>query len=324
MRPIRLRMEAFGPYIGESEIDFTSFGDRGLYLINGNTGAGKTTIFDAITFALYGELSGDNRKGSMMRSKYADPSQETYVEFEFECRGKRYTVKRSPSYTRAKKRGDGTTDSPASVILTLPDGKTVEKGANEKLEGEILMLDKDQFCKTIMIAQGDYLKLLFASSKEREPLLRTLFGTEKYDTLRQRLIEEKKRLYGEREEIKNGILADASWIKFDDEPSLRAEADKQAKAANTEELTKITERLIELGGQEKARLEGEQKTVAADYEAAVKSLQHADECSGSRAAKSGRQGALSRTGKARSRRKGSRGRGGCSRTVQGEGGKGCK
>ena len=99
MRPIRLTMEAFGPYIKKSEIDFREFGDRGIYLINGNTGAGKTTIFDAITFALYGELSGDIREGSMMRSKYADPSQETFVEFEFECRGKIYKIKRSPSYT---------------------------------------------------------------------------------------------------------------------------------------------------------------------------------------------------------------------------------
>ncbi|MCR5122742.1 MAG: AAA family ATPase [Ruminococcus sp.] len=277
MRPIRLRMEAFGPYIDECEIDFTEFGSRGLYLINGNTGAGKTTIFDAITFALYGELSGDNRKGNMMRSKYADPAQETYIEFEFECRGKNYTVKRSPAYTRAKKRGEGTTDSPASVVLTLPDGKTVEKGANEKIESEILMLDKEQFCKTMMTAQGDYLKLLFATSKEREPLLRTLFGTEKYDTLRSRLIEEKKKLFGEREDIKTKILADAAWIKFDDEPSLKAAANEHAKAANTAQLIEITEKLAALGEERKSQLENEKKTFAAKYESAVKSLQHAED-----------------------------------------------
>ena len=278
MRPIRLKMEAFGPYISECEIDFTEFGNRGLYLINGSTGAGKTTIFDAITFALFGELSGDNRKGNMMRSKYADPSQETYVELEFECRGKSYTVKRSPSYTRAKKRGDGTTESPASVILTLPDGKNVEKGANEKIENEILMLDKEQFCKTVMIAQGDYLKLLFASSKEREPLLRTLFGTEKYDLLRSRLIDEKKKLYGEREDIKKGILSDASWIKFDDEPTLKANAKEQAEAANTAQLTGIIEKLILLGEERKTQLEADKKTIASEHEAAVKSLQHAEDC----------------------------------------------
>ncbi len=278
MRPIRLKMEAFGTYIGECEIDFTGFGDRGLYLINGSTGAGKTTIFDAITFALYGELSGDNRKGSMMRSKYADPSQDTYVEFEFECGGKRYIVKRSPAYTRAKKRGDGMTETTASVLLKLPDGRTVDKDVNEKLEKEILMLDKKQFCQTIMIAQGDYLKLLFASSKDRELLLRTLFGTEKYDTLRGRLIEEKKKLFGKREDIKKGILADAAWIKFDDEPSLKSVAKEQAEAANTAQLTEIAEKLIALGKERRTQLEADKKTVAAEYITKVKRLQHAEEC----------------------------------------------
>ncbi|MBQ1538868.1 MAG: AAA family ATPase [Ruminococcus sp.] len=132
MRPIRLKMQAFGPYIDECEIDLSEFGDRGLYLISGSTGAGKTTIFDAITFALYGELSGSNRTGSMMRSKYADPTQETYVELEFECRGKRYIIKRSPRYEREKKRGEGITESAASVVLTLPDGKTVEKALTKR------------------------------------------------------------------------------------------------------------------------------------------------------------------------------------------------
>lgn len=277
MRPIRLTMEAFGPYIKKSEIDFREFGDRGIYLINGNTGVGKTTIFDAITFALYGELSGDIREGSMMRSKYADPSQETFVEFEFECRGKIYKIKRSPSYTRAKKRGDGMTESAASVLLTMPDGSTFEKGVNEKIESEILMLDRDQFCKTIMIAQGDYLKLLHATSKEREPLLRTLFGTEKYDILRTRLNEEKKKLVEERENIKRDILSVSSFIKFEDDLSLEVNADIQAKAANTGVLTEITEKLIALGEKKKVQFEGEQKSLAGNYEKAVKDLNHAEE-----------------------------------------------
>ncbi len=278
MRPIRLKMEAFGPYIDECEIDLTEFGDRGLYLISGNTGAGKTTIFDAITFALYGELSGSNRTGSMMRSKYAAPTQDTYVELEFECRGKRYTVRRSPSYVRDKKRGEGTTECPSSVLLTLPDGKTIEKGANEKIETEILMLDKHQFRKTMMIAQGDYLQLLFASSKEREPLLRTLFGTEKYETLRIRMIDEKKKLFGEREDIKRSILEGASWIKFEDEPSLKQIADEHAKAANTDQLGEIIGQLTELGELSRKRLEGQKKISAEEYEKAVKALQHAEEC----------------------------------------------
>ena len=279
MRPIRLKMQAFGPYIDECEIDLSEFGDRGLYLISGSTGAGKTTIFDAITFALYGELSGSNRTGSMMRSKYADPTQETYVELEFECRGKRYIVKRSPRYEREKKRGEGITESAASVVLTLPDGKTVEKGANEKIANEIIMLDKKQFCQTMMIAQGDYLRLLFAKSQEREKLLRTLFGTEKYDMLRQKMNDEKKKLYGEREDIKKKILTDSTWIKSDDEPSLKASIKEHAEAANTEHLIGIIEQLIELGEANKKRFEKQKKSAAADYEKAVRELQHAEECS---------------------------------------------
>ncbi len=143
-------MEAFGPYIDECEIDFTEFGTRGLYLITGNTGAGKTTIFDAITFALYGELSGKNREGNMMRSKYAEPDQDTYVELEFECRGKRYKVRRNPSYEKAKKYAEGTTVKAASAVLTLPDGRTLNNGVRETIQDEIIMLTREQFCQTII------------------------------------------------------------------------------------------------------------------------------------------------------------------------------
>ena len=279
MRPLKLRMEAFGPYIDECEIDFTKFGTRGLYLITGNTGAGKTTIFDAITFALYGELSGKNREGNMMRSKYAEPDQDTYVELEFECRGKRYKVRRNPSYEKAKKYAEGTTVKAASAVLTLPDGRTLNKGVRETIQDEIIMLTREQFCQTIMIAQGDYLRLLFASSKEREPLLRTLFGTEKYDILRGRLIEEKKKLYGVREEIKNRIINDASWIKYDECPSLREKAGEHAAAANTEQLIGITDTLIKLGKGRRETLSDEKKTADEEYKAALGRLSHVEECS---------------------------------------------
>ena len=109
MRPLKLTIAGFGPYAGVQELDFERLGTGGLYLITGDTGAGKTTIFDAITFALFGEASGDNREPSMLRSKYARPEDPTYVELTFDYKDKQYTVRRCPEYERAKTRGTGTT-----------------------------------------------------------------------------------------------------------------------------------------------------------------------------------------------------------------------
>ena len=127
MRPLRLKISAFGPYAKTVELDFTKLGTGGLYLITGDTGAGKTTIFDAITYALYGDPSGNNREVSMLRSKYADAADPTEVELEFSYRDKKYTVKRNPEYEREAKRGAGTAKQLASAELIYPDGKTVTK-----------------------------------------------------------------------------------------------------------------------------------------------------------------------------------------------------
>ena len=121
MRPLKLTLSAFGPYAGEAVLDMDSLGQNGLYLITGDTGAGKTTLFDAITFALYGEASGDNRSPGMFRSKYAAPDTPTYVELEFLCRGKGYTLRRVPEYQRPKLHGTGTTAQQAEASLILPD-----------------------------------------------------------------------------------------------------------------------------------------------------------------------------------------------------------
>ena len=149
MKPIKLIISAIGPYAKEMpEIRFDDFDEKGLFLISGDTGAGKTTIFDAINFALFGEASGKDRDGKMLRSKYADLSTETFVELEFLYRDEKYIIKRNPEYERLAKRGKNlTTKQAANATLILPDGKIIdksEKNVNKKVE-EILGITQKQF-----------------------------------------------------------------------------------------------------------------------------------------------------------------------------------
>ena len=176
MKPVKLIMSAFGCYAGKQEVDFTLLGNEGIYLITGDTGAGKTTIFDAITFALYGEASGDDREPKMLRSNYADPAAETFVEFFFTYHGKDYRVKRSPTYERAKQRGEGKTTHQTDAELELPDrtiGRLSE--VNKQIE-EILGFTRDQFVQIVMIAQGEFRKVLHASTEERMEIFRRIFA----------------------------------------------------------------------------------------------------------------------------------------------------
>lgn len=188
MRPLKLIMSAFGPYAGSTEVDFTSLGERGLYLITGDTGAGKTTIFDAITFALYGEASGEIREASMLRSNYADEKTPTFVELSFVLGGKEYRVRRNPEYNRPKARGEGFTLQKSDAELTLPDGKIItrQKDVNQQIV-EILGIDRSQFTRIAMIAQGDFRKLLFASTEERKKIFQKLFHTHLYQSLQEEL-----------------------------------------------------------------------------------------------------------------------------------------
>ena len=191
MRPLKLTIAGFGPYAGTQELDFTTLGTNGLYLITGDTGAGKTTIFDAITFALFGEASGDNREPAMLRSKYVKPEDPTYVELTFAYNGKEYTVKRNPEYERAKTRGTGTTKQAADASLTYPDGHVVTKLKDvDKSVRDIIGLTREQFSQVAMISQGDFRKLLQADTKERQKIFRDIFGTGYYVTLQNRLKDE--------------------------------------------------------------------------------------------------------------------------------------
>ena len=175
MRPIKLTMSAFGPYAGKTTLDLDKLGERGLYLITGDTGAGKTSIFDAIIFALYGSASGEAREVSMLRSKYAADTTPTEVELTFIYGGKEYTVRRNPDYERPK-RGGGTTIQKASAELYYPDGSVVTKmrDVNAAIE-EIIGVGREQFTGIAMLAQGEFLKLLFAPTVERKKIFQRIF-----------------------------------------------------------------------------------------------------------------------------------------------------
>ena len=183
MKPRLLTMQAFGPYAGKTVVDFTQLDSDGLFLIAGDTGAGKTTIFDAISFALYGEASGGSgrRSAKSFRSDYADPSEETCVTLEFSHRGGVYTVSRVPEHERRKLRGEGLTKIKASAVLKMPDGRLYDSIPEVNIAVQTLLgLDREQFAQTVMIAQGDFLKILNAKSADRRALFQKLFSTVRY------------------------------------------------------------------------------------------------------------------------------------------------
>ncbi len=188
MRPLRLTMSAFGPYSDAVTLNMDDLGSEGLYLICGDTGAGKTTIFDAITFALYGEASGSSRDSSELRSKSASPDTKTLVELKFKIGKDTYTVRRSPEYERSSKRGGGTTRQPAEAELICPDGCIITKYKDVTAAiRDIIGLDRTQFSQIAMIAQGDFLKLLLAPTDERIKIFRKLFKTELFQKLQEAL-----------------------------------------------------------------------------------------------------------------------------------------
>ena len=206
MRPLKLTIAGFGPYAGVQALDFEALGSSGLYLITGDTGAGKTTIFDAITFALFGEASGDNRQPGMLRSKYAKAEDPTYVELTFSYDGKEYTVKRNPEYERAKTRGTGTTKQAADAVLTCPDGHVVTKLKDvDKSVREIIGLTREQFSQVAMISQGDFRKLLQADTKERQKIFRDIFGTGLFFTLQNQLKEKASQVRDQKDQAVRSI-----------------------------------------------------------------------------------------------------------------------
>ena len=237
MRPVRLEMSAFGPYAGREVIDFDKLGTEGLYLITGDTGAGKTTIFDAIRFALYGVASGENREKSMLRSQYALPETETYVLLEFICNGKNYRVKRNPEYWRPSKRGESRlTKEPAGAELVYPDGdvRTKEREVTKSIE-DLLGIDKDQFARISMIAQGDFLKLLLAETKDRKNILSKIFHTGNYQKLEERLKEAEREAGKKHNHLRQKCMSDIENVDQRDRLNARIQDAKQIEEKKAEE-----------------------------------------------------------------------------------------
>lgn len=231
MRPLKLTVSGFGPYAGVEVLDLEQLGSSGLYLITGDTGAGKTTIFDAITFALYGEASGDMRQNTMLRSKYADADTPTFVELIFRYRDKTYTVRRSPEYERPARRGGGTVTQKPEAELHLPDGKVIAKYRDVTTEiTRILGVDRNQFCSIAMIAQGDFLKLLLASTEERQKIFRQIFRTTPYQILQDRLKSESAELNRRCQSIRASLEQSRGLIRCTEQ------IPPEATAADTLEL----------------------------------------------------------------------------------------
>ena len=258
MRPITLTLSAFGPYAGVTRLDLDQLGENGLYLITGDTGAGKTTLFDAITFALYGEASGDNRSPGMFRSKYAAPETPTYVELEFLCRGKGYTLRRVPEYQRPKLHGTGTTAQKAEASLILPDGTPITKPREvDAAVRDILGLDRNQFMQIAMIAQGDFLKLLLASTEDRKQIFRKIFKTDLYQHLQESLKRESGALSDRCADAQKSVRQYIAGVLFDEESPLapRLRLAREEKLPMEETTTLIAQVLEE----DKARSDGYQK-----------------------------------------------------------------
>lgn len=237
MRPLTLTVSAFGPYVGEETIPMERLGETGVYLITGDTGAGKTTIFDAICFALYGTASGDNRTKQMLRSKYADAATPTFVDMTFEYRGQAYRIRRNPEYERPKSRGEGTTAESADAHLYYPDGSVVT--GYEKVTRaacELIGLDAKQFSRIAMLAQGDFQKLLNANTEERTEIFRKIFDTVPYRRLQERLSEQANGLRNDFRALSQSLRQYIGDIACDPDSPLQQRLDEAREGESVQVL----------------------------------------------------------------------------------------
>ena len=269
MRPLKLEISAFGPYAARVELDMERLGESGLYLICGDTGAGKTTIFDAISFVLFGEASGETRGSAWLRCKYAESTTPTYIKMKFMYRGEVYEIERNPEYERPAKRGGGTTQEKADASLMFPDGRLISgsKKVTQAVE-ELLGVAREQFARIAMIAQGDFMKLLLADTQERSVIFRRLFATGKYARLQERLSEETRRAAQAYEQTRLALLAAAGGLSLPEEGALQAAAGEYLAAEGRTE----PEPLLAAIEQQNMLDEAESKRLAENTERLEKTL----------------------------------------------------
>ncbi|USF29009.1 SMC family ATPase [Clostridium sp. MD294] len=249
MKPVKLTISAFGPYAEKVNIDFEKLGEKGLYLITGDTGAGKTTIFDAITFALYGEASGNVREANMFRSKYAKEDTPTYVEFTFLYQKKQYHIYRNPEYIRKREKGEGFTTQKADAVLTFPDDRTPITKSKEVTKAviELIGIDRNQFIQIAMIAQGDFLKLLLSKTEERSKIFREIFNTKPYFLFQEKIKEEANILKQQYDDMNKNIVRYVKNIccnEKDDFYIPLSNLQSNNTIASIEEVTDLAQKII--------------------------------------------------------------------------------
>ncbi|MDO5139181.1 MAG: SMC family ATPase, partial [Oscillospiraceae bacterium] len=246
MRPIKLLISAFGPYAGEMpEINFRDFEEKGLFLITGDTGSGKTTIFDAICFALYGKTSGTYKGTENLRSEYAEENVKSFVDFYFSHQGKNYHVWRSPEYMRRKLIGEGETPEKETAIF-YEEGKPPIEGLRQvkKAVNDLLHINDTQFKQISMIAQGEFWKLLNATTVERTEILRTIFQTSGYDKIKDRLKERMDHSKAEKARIEFSIIQHFHDVSADSEdPLYESLIELQTRAEHTQSVWNLDEML---------------------------------------------------------------------------------
>ena len=277
MKPEKLILSAFGPYADKVEIDFSIFEEKGLFLISGDTGSGKTTLFDAICFACYGRASSDRRDTKCFRSEYAKESAESFVDFYFSHQGKDYHVYRSPQYERRKLRGEGTIEVKEKAILYREDEPPVEgiREVSTAIE-QLLHINVDQFKQIAMIAQGEFWDPLNAKTDERTAILRTIFMTDGYKNIEYKLKERMDAAFGRFKDAGksiilffNGAKADEGSVHFDELEELKNRADRSQSAWNISEMLELMAVLSE----EDRELLNEEDQKLKDKENAEKELQ---------------------------------------------------
>ncbi|HHV12741.1 MAG TPA: SMC family ATPase [Clostridiales bacterium] len=279
MKPVKLEINAFGPFCKRTLIPFGEFGESGLFLLTGDTGAGKTTIFDAISFALFGNASGENRTPDCFRSDYATPEEKTFVELVFLHKGKSYQVTRNPAYERSKRRSSGITMEKSDATLVMPDGSVIA-GSSRVTSAivDLLGIDWRQYKQIAMIAQGEFLQLLTADSNERGIIFRKVFGTQIFDDIQKKLKVMSNNLRYRCEDLDKSILQFLNGISCEgeDSPSMAIKEWKASPDINRvdkilEQLAAMIDRDTLLYGQEQAAahiLSGKIKEKTAEYTAA--------------------------------------------------------